>query len=90
MSNDVWRRNGLNQRFPRCDPVLVRASHRDALEKAVAGVVLHSVCNLIDPPLTKATRAIKEPSFPRRREPNLVGCHQILKTKIPACAGMTA
>jgi len=43
-------------------------------------VVLHSVCNLFDPPLTKATCAIKEPSFPRRRESNLVGCQQILKT----------
>jgi len=42
---------------------------------ATSSVVLHSVCNLFDPPLTKATRAIKEPSFPRRRESNLVGCH---------------
>ena len=52
----------------------------DQVGKPYPSVVRHSVCNLFDPPLTKPTRAIKKPSFPRRRESNLVGCHQILKT----------
>ena len=59
------------------------SEYRAAVEKTRtewASVVLRSVWHLFDHPLTKGTRTMKEPTFPRRRESNLVGCHQILTT----------